>query len=157
MKNRLHAVARSAAAALLAVFASIAASCAGFGEKDNAPEPDPAAHEIETGARLIEAYRANKPSVFLKALPNDVKEKFGEREFKATRAELTESMGEIVSYQFLTTLNAPGFRTHLWRVVFERGETLDSTRKVRQETLFRIVTMTPKKGGEPYIITFGFL
>lgn len=156
MKNRLHAVARSAAAALLAVFASIAASCAGFAG-DPAPGPDPAAREIATGARLIEAYRADKASDFLKALPNDVKEKFGEREFKATRAELTESMGEIVSYHFLTTLNAPGFRTHVWRVVFERGETLDSARKVRQETLFRIVTMTPKNGAEPYIITFGFL
>jgi len=153
MKQIFRRITRSAFAAVI-LFTS--ASCASFG-KDDGKTDDAAKREVATGVRLIEAYRANKSADFLKALPKDVKEKFGEREFKVTRGELTDSMGEIVSYDYLTQLNAPGFRTHIWKVVFERGETLDNTKRLRQETLFRIVTVTADKVSEPYIITFGFL
>ena len=66
-------------------------------------------------------------------------------------------MGEVEEFKFLTTLDAPGFRTYVWKVTFKRTKVMDKNVELRQETLFRLVMTTPKEGAKPFLMTFGFL
>ena len=118
---------------------------------------DPIPAERKLGEVMIKAYQKNDAEVFVAALPADVKERFGKKEFEKTRKDIQEAMGEIEHYKFLTTLDAPGFRTYIWKVTFKRTKVMDRNVELRQEMLFRVVMTTPKKGAKPYLMTFGFL
>lgn len=118
---------------------------------------DPAAAERALGDKLIKAYQDNDANTFVAALPPEVKERFGQKEFEKTRKDIQEAMGEIEKFEYLTTLEAPGFRTYIWKVTFKRTKVMDKSVELRQETLFRLVMTTPKEGAKPYLMTFGFL
>ncbi len=133
--------------------------CQSMTETDAAAEEtfDPVAAEKALGEKLVKAYRDNDAKTFVAALPVEVKERFGQKEFEKTRKDIQESMGEIEKFEFLTTLDAPGFRTYIWKVTFKRTKVMDKNAELRQETLFRLVMTTPKEGAKPYLMTFGFL
>lgn len=112
--------------------------------------------EKKVGEDMLKAYRDNDAKAFLALLPVEVKERFGEAEFRTTRNQVSEAMGTVDKVEYLTCLNAPGFRSHLWKVTFKRTKVMDPSKELKQETLFRVVLTTPDKGS-PYILSFGFL
>lgn len=112
--------------------------------------------EIRLGDMMLNAVRNDHADDFLACLPEETRKRFTEKDFKRTRAELAESMGKIKSVRYLTELNAPGFRSHLWKVTFERKKTLNNEQPLLQETLFRIV-MVPRDDARSFLLTFGFL
>ncbi len=127
-------------------------------ETVNVSGSDPVAGEIVLGEKMLTAFSKNDAPAFLKYLSGDAQKNFGEKEFKATRGQIVEAMGIVKAYEYLTCLKAPGFRSHLWKVTFERGKTLNQTEKITQQTLFRIVLLdTADKKQPPHILTFGFL
>ena len=120
-------------------------------------EPGTVEAEIKIGETMLNAYVKNDAGAFLAVLAPEVKERFGEKEFKTTRDQITEAMGKIEKIEYLTVLTAPGFRSHLWKVTFKRTKVMDKDVELTQETLFRVVMTTPKDGKKPFTLTFGFL
>lgn len=118
---------------------------------------DPTPTELKLGNELIQAYQDNDAKSFVAALPPEAKERFGVKEFEKTRADIAEAMGEVEKFEYLTTLEAPGFRTYIWKVTFKRTKVMDKNVELKQETLFRLVMTTPKEGAKPFLMTFGFL
>ncbi len=136
----------------------LAAGCATVESGTAAAGKDTAAAEVILGEKMLEAFVRNDSAAFRKHLTGDALKNFGEKEFRATRSQIVEAMGTVKSYEYLTALDAPGFRSHLWKVTFERGKTLKQDEKLIQETLFRIVLLSPEDEKiPPYIFTFGFL
>ncbi len=144
---------------LLILLCCCAAGCATVDTAETAAaNADTMTAEIVLGEKMLDAFQKNDASAFLKHLTGDAQKNFGEKEFRVTRGQITEAMGEAVSYEYLTSLEAPGFRSHLWKVTFERGKTLDQTKKLRQQTLFRLVLVSPdNKKIPPFILSFSFL
>ena len=68
---------------------------------------------------------------------------------------LAETIGTPEKFEFITGLDAPVFKSHLWKVTFRRQAVLNQEQEFRQETLFRVVT--GELDGKPYIVSFGFL
>ncbi len=114
-------------------------------------------NERAIGEDMLKAFQEDDADKFMSFIPEGDRERFTEKNFDATRKAITESLGEVKSYEYVTVLNAPGFRTHLWKVRFERTKVMDRDAKLTQETLFRVVTVTPDKKNVPYVVTFGFL
>ena len=110
---------------------------------------------IQKGSRMLKACQTGDADEFLDCLPADIREKFGTAEFTRTRNAIQETMGTITSYEYLTMLDSPLFKTHLWKVHFKREGTLEKDKVFTQDTLFRIVT--GNLDGKTYIVTFGFL
>lgn len=147
------------AGAMLA-FAGLFSACSTVSETAEATaEVDPViAAESELSEKLLIAFMKDDVKEFRSHLTGAALEKFGEKEFRVTRQQITEAMGEVKDYEYLTTLYAPGFRSYVWKVTFERGQTRDQTKKLTQETLFRVVMVTPAdEKVPPFIFTFGFL
>lgn len=113
--------------------------------------------EIALGEKMLRAYTQNDAKAFVSCLSGDAAKNFGEKEFKTTREQIVEAMGTIMKAEYLDVLYAPGFRTHMWKVVFERRGARDGNRILRQETLFRVVTMSTEDGKDLHILSFGFL
>ena len=118
---------------------------------------DPIPAERKLGDELIKAYQENDADGFVAVLPQEARERFGKKEFEKTRKDIQDAMGEVEEFKFLTTLDAPGFRTYVWKVTFKRTKVMDKNVELRQETLFRLVMTTPKEGAKPFLMTFGFL
>ncbi|MDD4817596.1 MAG: hypothetical protein PHI85_06470 [Victivallaceae bacterium] len=107
------------------------------------------------GEKMLDAYIAGDGDNFAALLSNDVRRNFGAEEFTENRAAMEETIGSAQSYEFLTGLDAPVFRTYLWKVRFIRKAQLDGEKQYSQETVFRIVTAD--LDGKPCLISFGFL
>ena len=132
-----------------------------------APEPAPEAEAaltegIATGEAMLAAFRDDDASAFLKQLPENVAERFGEKEFATARRNMKETMGDLESYQFLCPLEmplegpegkTPTLHPLIWKARFLRKTA--SGREVHQETLFRVVV--GRLDGKPYVLSFGFL
>ena len=150
----------------LVVAAGVAAAVVWMtGCSSAAPEPvsesgAARARRIETQARstgeeLLKAFIADDSDRFIALLPVDARRQFGPDEFKRTRATLAETIGTPEKFEFITGLDAPVFKSHLWKVTFRRQAVLNQEQEFRQETLFRVVT--GELDGKPYIVSFGFL
>lgn len=119
---------------------------------------DPVAVERALGDKLVKAYQENDAKTFVAAFPPEMKERFGQKEFEMRRKYFQETMGEIEKFEYLTTLEAPGFRSYIWKVTFKRTKVRDKSVELHQETLFRLMMTTPpKEGAKPYLMAFGFL
>lgn len=115
------------------------------------------AAEIQLGEKMLQAYTRNDAKAFVSYLKGDAAKNFGEKEFKTTRDQIVEAMGTIMKAEYLDVLHAPGFRSHMWKVKFERRGARDGNRVLKQETLFRVVVMSTEEGKDLYILSFGFL
>ena len=115
------------------------------------------AAEIALGEKMLQAYTKNDAKAFVSYLRGDAAKNFGEKEFKTTRDQIVEAMGTIMKAEYLDVLHAPGFRSHMWKVTFERRGARDGNRILRQETLFRVVVMSTEEGKDLYLLSFGFL
>ena len=143
-------------AAVVSVVLSLTAGCSSFSAShEQTSDKGVALSDIQKGSRMLKACQTGDADEFLDCLPADIREKFGTAEFTRTRNAIQETMGTITSYEYLTMLDSPLFKTHLWKVHFKREGTLEKDKVFTQDTLFRIVT--GNLDGKTYIVTFGFL
>ena len=122
-----------------------------------APVPDSALAETETEEYrlcrdLLICFIRNDASGFVKKLAPENAKIFNEETFRKTRQEAVASLGEPVSFRYLTTLEFISLKPHVWAVRFRRT---DRTGKEEffSEALFRILTGRTKEGK---IMVLGF-
>jgi len=110
--------------------------------------------EYDLCRELLMAFLANDAAAFCRNIPAESRANFTEEQFNATRAAIVESMGEPVSFRYVTSLELTAFTPHIWKIRFKRtnprtGEEFTS------ELLFKIVV--GNIDGEPVLISFQFL
>ena len=111
--------------------------------------------ELELAKNLLRAFVKNDAKAFVALLPEETREKFTEQSFSATRKSVVDSVGEPVSYSYVTTLKLPSLNPQIWKVCFRRYN-VNRTREYTSEVLFKVVTgMVDKK--EAVITGFHFL
>ncbi len=107
----------------------------------------------ENGKVLLQAFQDNKPRVFVGELPVELRKQFGEKEFAGARKSIVDTLGEPVSFTYLTTLENPLLTVSLWKVRFSRKSSEGET--ITQEALFRVISGVGK--GKFQVVSFNFL
>ncbi|MBQ9336249.1 MAG: hypothetical protein IJS14_03000 [Lentisphaeria bacterium] len=115
---------------------------------------EPQGAEYDLCRDLLKAFMRNDGKTFLSYLPDEMREKFSEKQFKASRKSVIDSMGEPISFQYVTALELTAFTPHIWKIRFERTDPRNG-KKFTSEILFRIIT--GKMNGKPVVIGFQFL
>ena len=96
----------------------------------------------------------NDAKTFLGAMPEEARKKFNEKQFAASRKSILESMGEPISFCYVTSLEMTAFTPHVWKIRFQRTDPRND-KKFTSEALFRIIT--GKIDGKPVLIGFQFI
>lgn len=114
----------------------------------------PQGAEFDLCRTLIKAFMKDDAATFVKYIPEEARRTFGVRQFETTRKSVIESMGEPISFQYVTALElTENITPHIWKIRFKRvnrkGEEFTS------ELLFKIVV--GKLKDEPVMISFQFL
>ncbi len=143
------------------LFALTAACClAGAGCKTADVETKPASEakklalaERAIGADIIEAFRQDSYEKLQPYLSPEIKDQFSETQFADKTAEIRRGLGEISEYHYLTALEAPVFKSQIWKVTFVRKNRDGS--EVTQQVLFRLVT--GELDGKPVTVGFWFI
>ena len=115
---------------------------------------EPQGAEYDLCRDLLKAFMRNDGKAFLSYLPDEMQEKFSEKQFKASRKSVIDSMGEPISFQYVTALELTAFTPHIWKIRFQRTDPRNG-KKFTSEALFRIIT--GKLDGKPVLIGFQFL
>lgn len=124
-----------------------------YPEAEKVAEPKKAEHEI--ARQLLHAFVANDASKFVSLLPEETQQKFTKESFKQYRKKITESVGEPVSFTFLTALELQALTPQIWKVRFRRTDDKRGT-EFTSEVLFRVITgMSGKKSA--VITSFQFI
>lgn len=109
--------------------------------------------EFRHGRKLLKAFLANDGKAFVNLLPARLQKEFDRQKFDLTRKAVTESMGEPVSFRYVTALEMVSVTPHIWAVRFKRVSR-DGKEEYFSEMLFRVITGT--LDGKPHIIGFNF-
>ena len=109
--------------------------------------------EYKYGRKLVKAFIAGESRTFVKLLPARLQKEFDHKKFEATRKAVMDSMGEPVSYRYITALEMTSVTPHIWAIRFSRISR-DEKEEYFSEMLFRVITGT--LDGKPYIIGFNF-
>lgn len=122
-----------------------------------APVPEAARAETETEEYrvcrdLLLCFIKNDAKGFVKKLSPENAKIFTEDVFRKTRAETVASLGEPVSFRYLTTLEFISLKPHVWAVRFRRTD-VTGREEYFSEALFRILTGRTKEGE---ILVLGF-
>ena len=72
--------------------------------------------------KLVIAFLKNDAKTFLAQVPEEARQKFNEKQFSASRKSIIESMGEPVSFQYVTALEMTAFTPHVWKIRFQRTD-----------------------------------
>jgi len=115
---------------------------------------EPQTEDFAFSRKLVIAFMRNDAKGFLQHLPEEVRDKFDEKKFAASRKSIIESLGEPISFQYVTALELTAFTPHIWKIRFERTDPRNG-KKFTSEILFRIIT--GKMNGKPVVIGFQFL
>ena len=115
---------------------------------------EPQGADFEFCRKLVIAFMKNDAKTFLAHVPGEAREKFNEKQFAASRKAIIESMGEPISFQYVTALELTAFTPHIWKIRFQRTDPRND-KKFTSEALFRIIT--GKINGKPVLIGFQFL
>lgn len=115
---------------------------------------EPQGEEYDFCRRLVMAFLRNDAKTFLAQVPEEVRQKFDEKQFNASRKSILESMGEPISFQYVTSLELTTFTPHIWKIRFQRTDPRNG-KKFTSEALFRIIT--GKLNGKPVLIGFQFI
>ena len=115
---------------------------------------EPQGGEFDLCRDLVKAFILNDGKTFLSYLPEEMQAKFTEKQFAASRKSILDSMGEPISFQYVTALEMTTFTPHIWKIRFERTDPRNG-KKYTSEVLFRIIT--GKLNGKPVLIGFQFL
>lgn len=95
--------------------------------------------EYELCRDLLSAFLKNDARGFIALLPENLRKDFTPEKFKATRAWITESMGEPIEFRYVTKLELVTFTPHIWKIRFKRTDRR-TEKEYTSELLFRIVT-----------------
>ena len=121
------------------------------------PVPDTARAETESeeyrlSRDLLICFIRNDASGFIRKLSPENAKLFNEEKFRQTRKETVASLGEPVSFRYLTTLEFVSLKPFVWAVRFRRT---DRTGKEEffSEALFRVLTGRTKDGK---VLVLGF-
>ena len=104
--------------------------------------------------KLVIAFMKNDAKTFLGAMPEEARKKFNEKQFAASRKSILESMGNPISFRYVTSLEMTAFTPHVWKIRFQRTDPRND-KKFTSEALFRIIT--GKIDGKPVLIGFQFI
>ena len=115
---------------------------------------EPRGEEFDFCRRLVIAFMKNDARTFLAHVPEEARQKFNEKQFAASRKAIIESMGEPISFQYVTALELTAFTPHIWKIRFQRTDPRNG-KKFTSEALFRIIT--GKLNGKPVLIGFQFI
>ena len=115
---------------------------------------EPQGAEYEFCRQVVIAFMKNDAKKFLSYLPEETRNKFDEKQFAASRKSVLDSMGEPISFQYVTALELTTFTPHIWKIRFQRTDPRNG-KKFTSEVLFRIIT--GKLNGKPVMIGFQFL
>ena len=119
-----------------------------------ARQNEPQGAEYDLCRTLLMAFLRNDAKTFVAHISPESREKFNEKSFAASRKAITDSMGEPISFQYVTALELTAFTPHVWKIRFRRTDER-SGREFTSELLFRILVGT--LDGKPVVISFQFL
>ncbi|MGN0879199.1 MAG: hypothetical protein ACI4WT_07070 [Oligosphaeraceae bacterium] len=108
---------------------------------------------VEASRRFLTAYRDSRHAALLHELSEPLRASFGEEAYRSSVRELSETLGKLESFSFLTALQTPVLTSLVWKARFRR--TGKDGRPIVQEALFRVL-LAPADG-RPRIISFSFI
>jgi len=143
------------AAALLAVSAT---ACTTIRELPTDPADlelsREAAEERDYSRKLLEAFLKNDASGFISLLSPEMKEEFGKDKFELSRKVITETLGQPVSFSYVTALEHVAITPYIWKVRFVLKNKED--KEYYSEALFRVLAGHDTKG-DVIVVGFNFL
>ena len=111
--------------------------------------------ELKLCRELLIAFVKNDASGFVKRLTPENQKSFNKADFTAARNNMLKTVGEPVSFRYLTSLEFVKLQPHVWIVRFKRKD-LAEKNEYFSEALFRIVPGRDKNGNI-YVLGFNFL
>ena len=143
------------AAALIAGTAAVCGCATGVRELPaETRKTEPQGADYQFCRQLVIAFMKNDAKTFLAAMPEEARKKFNEKQFAASRKSIIESMGEPISFCYVTSLELTALTPHIWKIRFQRTDPRND-KKFTSEALFRIIT--GKIDGKPVLIGFQFI
>jgi len=115
----------------------------------------PSGIEYELSKRLLEAFLKNDGKDFIACLPEETQKNLDLKGFATFRKSIIESLGEPISYQYVTALELTVFTPHIWKIRFRRTDRR-TQEEFTSEALFRVITGKTKKD-EAVITGFQFI
>ena len=113
-----------------------------------------AAEEREYSRKLLEAFLKNDASKFISMLSPEMKEEFGKDKFELSRKVITETLGEPVSFSYVTALEHIAITPYIWKVRFVLKN--KENKEYYSEALFRVLAGHDTKGNV-IVVGFNFL
>ena len=113
-----------------------------------------AAAERDYSRKLLEAFLKNDASGFISLLSPEMKEEFGKDKFELSRKVITETLGEPVSFSYVTALEHVAITPYIWKVRFVLKNKQD--KEFYSEALFRVLAGHDTKG-DVIVVGFNFL
>ena len=113
-----------------------------------------AAEERAYSRKLLEAFLKNDASGFISLLSPEMKEEFGKDKFELTRKVITETLGEPVSFSYVTALEHVAITPYIWKVRFVLKN--KQNKEYYSEALFRVLAGHDTKG-DVIVVGFNFL
>ena len=95
--------------------------------------------EQELARQLLQAFIKNDAKTFVSLLPEETRKNFTVDNFKQTRKSVIESIGEPISYTYMTTLELSALHPQIWKVRFKRYN-VNRTKEFTSEVLFKVIT-----------------
>lgn len=117
-------------------------------------QEEPQGAEFDLCRTLLMAFLKNDAKTFLAHVSPEAREKFNEKGFAAGREAVIKSMGEPISFQYVTKLELTTFTPHIWKIRFRRTDQRTG-KEFTSELLFRILVGTLDR--KPVLISFQFL
>ena len=113
-----------------------------------------AAEERDYSRKLLEAFLKNDASKFISLLSPEMKEEFGKDKFELSRKVITETLGEPVSFSYVTALEHVAITPYIWKVRFVLKN--KEGKEYYSEALFRVLAGHDTKG-DVIVVGFNFL
>lgn len=114
----------------------------------------PQGAEFDLCRAQLKAFMSNDAKTFVSNVPEEARRTFNEKYFAASRKSVIESMGEPISFQYVTALELATFTPHIWKIRFKRVNARTG-KEFTSELLFKI--LVGKLDGKPVMISFQFL
>ena len=113
-----------------------------------------AQEERDYSRKLLEAFLKNDASGFIGMLSPEMKEEFGKDKFALSRKVITETLGEPVSFSYVTKLEHVAITPYIWKVRFVLKNR--EGKEYYSESLFRVLAGHDTKG-DVIVVGFNFL
>lgn len=95
--------------------------------------------EYELARALLQAFVKDDAEKFVSLLPEETRTKFTVESFQKTRKNILASVGEPISYSYVTALELPSLTPQVWKVRFRRSN-VNNTKEYTSEVLFKVIT-----------------